>query len=95
MSDVQEYKKKYQAKLDEWEAEITKLKAKARQEKSDNAIKLQHQIEDLEGKHEVLKDKLNKLSDSGSDALDELKSGIEKAESDLSGSIKAVVHKFS
>lgn len=95
MSNVQEYKKKYQAKLDEWEAEITKLKTKARQEKSDNAIKLQHQIEELEGKHELLKDKLNKLSESGENALSELKSGIEKAGSDLGGSIKAAVHKFS
>lgn len=95
MSNVQEYKKKYQAKLDEWEAEITKLKAKARQEKSDNAIKLQHQIEELEGKHELLKDKLNTLSESGENALSELKSGIEKAGSDLSGSIKAATHKFS
>jgi septal ring factor EnvC (AmiA/AmiB activator) len=94
MSDVELYREKYEAKLDEWEAEIMKLKAKARQEKSDASIDLQHKVDDLEAKHALLKEKLSKLSDDGDNAWRKIKSGIEKAGSDLSGSIKAAVHTF-
>lgn len=94
MSEATAYREKYEAKLDEWNAEITKLKAKARQEKSDASITLHHKVEDLEAKHTALKQKLNDVADDNNNAWNELKSGIEKAGSDLSGSIKAAAHKF-
>jgi predicted nuclease with TOPRIM domain len=94
MSEVELYQEKYQAKLDEWEADIIKLKAKARQEQSAASIQMQHKIDALEAKHALLKEKLSTLSDNSNSAWREIKSGIEKAGSDLSGSIKAAVHTF-
>ena len=94
MSEVELYREKYEAKLDEWEADIIKLKAKARQEKSDASIELQHKVDDLEAKHALLKEKLSNLSDNSNNVWGEIKSGIEKAGSDLGGSIKAAVHTF-
>lgn len=94
MSEVDLYRKKYEAKLDEWKADIIKLKAKARQEASDSSIQLQHKIDALEAKHALVKEKLSMLSDDSSHAWHEIKSGIEKAGTDLGGSIKAAAHKF-
>ena len=94
MNEANAYKEKYEAKLDEWNAEISKMKAQANQKKSDETIELQKKIEDLESKHTALKKKLDELSDQGRDAWEALKSDIEKAGSDLSGSIKAATHKL-
>jgi septal ring factor EnvC (AmiA/AmiB activator) len=95
MSEVEMYQKKYEAKLDEWEAEIIKLKAKSQQEASDSSIELQHKVNDLEAKHALLKKKLSELSDNSKSTWKDIKSGIEEAGSDLSGSIKSAIHKFN
>lgn len=94
MSEVELYREKYEAKLDEWEASIIKLKAKSRQEKSNTLIQLQHKVDELQVKHAHLKEKLNDLSDDKEKNLGDIKSEIEKAGSDLAGSIKAAAHKL-
>lgn len=94
MNNVEAYKEKYSAKLDEWKAEIDKLKAKATQEKSDVSISFHEKIDELERKRGDVKKELEKLSAAGNDAWEDLKSGVEKACTDLSGSIKAAMHKF-
>ncbi|MBQ0754748.1 MAG: hypothetical protein KBT87_07240 [Gammaproteobacteria bacterium] len=94
MNNAEAYKEKYSAKLDEWKAEIDKLKARAVQEKSDASISLREKVDELEKKRDEAKKQLEKLSNAGNDAWEDLKSGVEKACTDLSGSIKAAMHKF-
>lgn len=94
MSKVEAYKEKYEAKLGEWKADIDKLKAKANQEKSDASISLHEKIDELEAKREDVKRELKKLSEASSEAWEDFSSGVEKACTDLSGSIKAAMHKF-
>ncbi len=58
MNEKELYKQKKQAKLDEWEAEVDKLKAKASGVSADVQLKLNKQIKELEGKVEQGKAKL-------------------------------------
>lgn len=79
MSKKELYQQKLQAQLDEWSADIDKLKARA--DKADADVKLEYyeQIERLREKQATAKDKLGKLIAASDDAWEDLKTGTESA----------------
>lgn len=64
MNEKQLYQQKKQAQLDEWQAEVDKLKAKASEASADAQLEMNSQIEALEGKIEEGKAKLAELADA-------------------------------
>jgi len=52
MNEKELYQQKTQAQLDEWKAELDKLKAKASSASADTQLELNKQIKALEGKLE-------------------------------------------
>lgn len=88
MEDRELYKKKKQAQLDEWKAELDKLKAKASAASADAQLKLNKQIHTLDNKIEEGKVKLSEIHNASDEAWHSIKDGMEAAW----GSIRTAFH---
>lgn len=88
MADKDVYVEKIKAKIDEWNAELDKLVAKAKQAKAGAKEKSDEQIGRLRAKIEALQSKLAELQRSGGSAWVELKSGVEQASASLKEAFK-------
>lgn len=88
------YESKMDAKLQEWQAEIDKLKAKSQSAGADAQIKYNDQIARLEQKKDEANAKLAAVKDASGDAWQELKDGVQQATSDLGDAIKSARQQF-
>jgi predicted nucleic acid-binding Zn-ribbon protein len=94
MNDKKLYQQKKQAQLDEWKAEVDKLKAKASGASADMQIELNEQIEALEGKIEKGKTKLAEIADASEDAWESVKDGVESAWDSMKSAFSDAADKF-
>jgi len=94
MSDQQAYIDKYKAQLDQWEAEIESLKAKAAETSAETRIEYEKQIGDLQEKISEHRRKMEEASEAGSDAWQELKAGLDKAFTELQSAWDKAVSRF-
>ena len=95
MSETRDaFVKKTKAKLDEWNAEITKLEAKARQQEADAQLKIEEQIETLKKKRKSTEEDLDKLQQAGESAWEDLKTGVENAANTLGEAIRSAQSRF-
>ena len=88
------YVKKMQAKLDEWNADIAKLEAKAQGAKADAQAGYNQQIENLKSKREEAAGKLKEMQSAGDDAWEDLKAGIEMAWDSLGSAVTSAFSRF-
>jgi biopolymer transport protein ExbB/TolQ len=79
MNQKELYQQKKQAQLDEWKAEVDKLKAKASGGSADAQLALKKQIKALEGNIEEGKTKLAEIADASEDAWESIKSSFSDA----------------
>jgi len=94
MSMKEAYKKKLEAQFDEWKVEIDKLKAKANKAEADAQINYHKQIENIRVKQEAVQKKLVALKDSGDEAWEDLKAGLDNAMKNLGDAIKTATSRF-
>jgi len=94
MNDKELYQQKKQAQLDEWRAEVDKLKAKASEGIADAQLEMHKQIKALESKIEEGKTKLSQLAESGDDAWESIKDGVESAWDSLKSAVSDAAAKF-
>ncbi|AXY41947.1 coiled coil domain-containing protein [Halomonas alkalicola] len=94
MSNREAYEQKLRAKLDEWQAEIDKLRAKARGAEADARIEREKEAERLEAKREEMRHKLKELREAGDDAWDDLRDGAERAWKSFSDSFEKARDRF-
>ena len=79
MSSRDEYLQKFKTKLDEWNADIDKLEAKARDAQADAQGQYHEQLESLrETRDDALK-RYNEMQNATVDAWDAMAQGAEKA----------------
>ena len=83
------YQQKLEAQLDEWTADIDKMKAKADKVEADAQLEYYERIESLRRKQQAAQEKLQELSDASEDAWEDLKSGIELAWESLGEAVKS------
>ncbi len=88
------YQQKIEAQLDEWKADINKMKAKADKANADVQLKYYKQIEDLQSKHESAQEKLKELKKSGKDAWEDLKVGVDLAWESLGEAVNSANSRF-
>lgn len=94
MSMKEAYVKKLQAQLDEWGAQITKLKARADKAEADAQLDYYKHIEELRSMQDAAREKLSALREAGDDAWEDLKAGIDRAWSSLGTALKSAVSRF-
>lgn len=88
------YQQKLQAQLDEWQAEIDKMKAKLGGASVGAKLEINQEINRLEGKLEEGRKKLNELSEASEENWEDLKTKIEKEWEEIADSFKSNVKEF-
>jgi uncharacterized coiled-coil DUF342 family protein len=76
MSNREEYIRKMQAKLEEWNVEISALNAKASNVRADVKNEYYEQIESLKAKQATARQTIEELQQAGENAWSDLKSGV-------------------
>ncbi len=94
MSIKAAYEKKLQAQLDECNADMIKLKAKADKVEADAQIEYYKEIEELKSKKASVDQKLFELKEASEDAWEDLKAGADKAWDSLSDAVKSAASRF-
>lgn len=95
MSDRDAYVKKMKAKLDEWNADIAKLEAKADGAEADAKIKYNKHIDELQKQRKEAAAKLEELKNSGDDAWEDIKTGLESSWNSLGNAVKSALSRFN
>jgi hypothetical protein len=94
MSMKEAYEKKQQAQLNEWGAQIQKLKAKADVAGADAQVDFYKQIEELRSIQDVANHKLTEIKNTGDEAWEDLKAGMESARGSFGNALKIAVSRF-
>ena len=77
MSTRDAYVQKLKAQIDEWNADITKLEAKAGQASADLKIKYEQGVDALRAERDALDEKLKQIHAATDDAWEEARGGAE------------------
>ncbi len=79
MDEQEIYQQKHEAQMDEWEAELEKLKARASRASADAQLELSQRIGQLEEQLEEGKKALSDLADTGDDPWESTKERVDQA----------------
>jgi chromosome segregation ATPase len=88
------YQKKIEAQLDEWRADIDRLKERARNATAETKMKYQESIDKLEHKMNEGRSKLKDLKESTGDAWDTVKEGADTIWDTMKATFAEVKEKF-
>lgn len=88
------YEQKLQAQLDEWNADIDRLKAKADKAEADTQLEYYKQVEELRTMQQAANEKLTELKAAGDDAWVDLKAGLDSAWDSLGNALKSASSRF-
>jgi uncharacterized coiled-coil DUF342 family protein len=94
MNSRDEYLRKMQAKLEEWNAEIDTLTAKAGEVTAEVKNEYNEQIESLKAKQIATRQKIEELQHAGESAWEDLKSGIDLAWTAMGEAIDSAKSRF-
>ncbi len=88
------FEEKLDAQMQEWNAQIAMLKAKAEKAKAQTKIEYYTIIEGLQHKRDTAKAKLQELKAAGPEAWESLKVGAEKGWAEVKTAFHDAVSKF-
>ena len=88
------YEEKLDAQMEEWNAQIALLKAKADKAKAEAKIEYYKTIENLQQRQDEASAKLHELKAAGDEAWEDLKTGAEKAWAEVKTAFHEAVSKF-
>ncbi|WP_421621288.1 hypothetical protein [Alkalilimnicola ehrlichii] len=94
MSERNEYLEKIKAKIDEWNADIEKLQAKARQAEAEARIRYHDQIEELRRQRNRAEENLKEARGASEEAFREMRTRLEGAWDDISKAFRKAVDRF-
>ncbi len=82
------YEKKMRAQLDEWKAELAKIKAQTEGASADAQLTWKREMEELEREIEQGEQRLEELGEASGDAWESVKQGAESAWASLSSGFR-------
>lgn len=88
------YVEKFEAELDQLNARIDAIEAKAKKAKADARIKHEKELDQLRAQRDAARSKLDDLRSASGDAWHELKGGFERSWNEFSDSVKHAVERF-
>ena len=94
MDSKEKFIKTLHAKIDQWDAEIDKLSAKAAMIEAESKEEYYKQIADLKTKRSQIEERLVKVQHSGEEAWQDLKSGLDLAFETMSEALKSATSRF-
>ena len=94
MTDKKAYTEKLKAELEEWNAEIDLMRAKAKNASADARLEYERQVDDLESQRDTVKTKLHELENSSTDAWEDLKQGADRIWKDMRTAVESAASRF-
>jgi len=88
------YEEKLDAQLDQWNAQIALLKAKADKVKAETKIEYYKTIDALQHQQDDVRTKLHELKTAGDEAWEDLKIGAGKAWAEVEAAFHEATSKF-
>ncbi|MDO3379037.1 hypothetical protein [Geoalkalibacter halelectricus] len=88
------YRKKIEAQLEEWDAHIDVLRARAKKAGADARLQLDKQIEDLKARRENVRHRLTELQQAGDEAWHKVRDGIDKAGAEFKSAWEKIKERF-
>jgi len=88
------YEEKLDAQLKEWSAQIALFKARADKGKAEAKIEYYKTIEALQRKQDEAMKKLHELKSAGDEVWEDLKTGVEKAWTEVKAAFHGAASKF-
>ncbi|MDD5168224.1 MAG: hypothetical protein PHN75_05360 [Syntrophales bacterium] len=88
------YEEKFDAQLDEWNAQMALLKARADKAKAEAKIEYYKTIETLQYRQDEARTRLHELKTAGDAAWEDIKTGTEKAWDDVRNAFHEAISKF-
>jgi len=88
------YEERIDAQLEEWNAQIALLKARADKAKAEAKIEYYKTIEALQHRQDEARAKLHELKTAGDEAWEDLKTGAEKAWAEVKTAFHEATAKF-
>ncbi len=94
MATKEAYQKKLEAQLQEWDAKLDQLSAKAQNATADARITYENELESLKSKRAAAHTTLEELGKRGESAWEDMKDGAEKVWDELSKAMEKVAARF-
>jgi len=94
MDKREAYRDLAKAQIKEWEAKIDLLKARGEKATAGAKIDMINAVEKLQAEKKALQKRIAEMMDSGGDAWEKLKDGMEKAMDEMKKSIDKTMEKF-
>ncbi|MGD2024995.1 MAG: hypothetical protein PVJ46_11520 [Methyloceanibacter sp.] len=94
MSERDLYVQEMKAKLDEWNAQVDRLLAKADAAQADAKHEYNEQVEALKKQREAAIQRLNELQSKSDDAWEDLKAGTDAAWDKMTSALKNAASRF-
>ena len=94
MNEKELYRQKYQAQLDEWKADVAKLKARAAGAKADAQIEMNKHLKELDHRMHEAGAKLAELAAAGEEAWDTARKNVETTWDAVRAGVTAAAAKF-
>ncbi len=88
------YVEKLKKHIDEWNAQIDALQAKANQAKADAQVELNKQIAEIKAKRQALEGKMTDLKNAADEAWEDVKKGVDVARQILGQAINSAKDRF-
>jgi F0F1-type ATP synthase membrane subunit b/b' len=93
-SEREAYRKKVEAQLAEWRAEIEKLRAQADQAEADARIRYHEEIEKLRGYQREAEDQLDRMRAASEGAWDDVRAGMDRAWNEMAEAMRRAYARF-
>jgi chromosome segregation ATPase len=94
MSEREQYIEKVKAQLDQWNAEIEKLQAKADEAEADAKIEYEKQINELRAQRDKGEAKVKELQEASNGAWADMKAGFDRAWDSVSNAFENAKSRF-
>jgi len=94
MSTKDEFVRRMHAKLDQWNAEIDVLSAKADAAEAEARAEYHKQLDALRSKRDHARSKLNEVESASEGAWQDLKAGVELAWESVSEAVRSATARF-
>lgn len=92
---IEAYQEKIRAQVKEMKAKMRILEANAEKSKADMRIKYQKNLDDSKARFKDIEMRLDRLSNSGEDAWNDIQSGIDKSMSELRSAVEKATKHFN
>lgn len=94
MSDRDIYVEKAKAQLEQWNAEIDKLQAKAREANADAQKTYEDQIAEMKKNRDQMEEKLREMRSATEESWKDMQSGFEAAWKSMQDSVEKAMSRF-